>query len=131
MCKKTDDSYPKTLRMLKSAPDILYYVGDISILAESTVVAVVGKRDSSERYLRIAHKIGEKLAENGVTVLNGLALGCDAQALEGAVEAKGKTVAVMPGGLDEIYPRSNRKLAEQIVAVGGGRNFAIGEPVSD
>ena len=118
-CKKTDDSYPKALRMLKSAPDILYYVGDISILAESTVVAVVGKRDSSERYLRIAHKIGGKLAENGVTVLNGLALGCDAQALEGAVEAKGKTVAVMPGGLDEIYPRSNKKLAEQIVAGGG------------
>ena len=59
------------------------------------------------------------LAKKGCTVLNGLAIGCDAKALEGAVAAKGKAVAVMPGGLDEIYPKSNQKLAEQIVAQGG------------
>lgn len=62
-CKKADESYPKVLRTLKTAPDILYYVRDISILVESTVVAVLGKRDVSQRYLRIARKIGERLAE--------------------------------------------------------------------
>lgn len=117
-CKKTDTIYPESLRELSSAPDILYYVGDISILAE-TVVAVVGKRDANERYLKIARKIGEVLAEKGYTVLNGLAVGCDTKALEGAVAAQGKAVAVLPGRLDKIYPKSNEKLAEQIVMNGG------------
>lgn len=117
-CKKTDVCYPKPLRDMASAPEVLYYVGDISA-CENVVVAVVGRRDADERYLQIARRIGEMLAKKGCTVLNGLAIGCDAKALEGAVAAKGKAVAVMPGGLDEIYPKSNQKLAEQIVAGGG------------
>lgn len=117
-CKKTDASYPKALSELTYAPDILYYIGDISILIEP-VVAVVGKRDANERYLRIAQKMGEVLARKGYTVLNGLAIGCDTKALEGAISAQGKTVAVLPGGLDMIYPKSNKKLAEQIVESGG------------
>ena len=117
-CKKTDVCYPKPLRDMASAPEVLYYVGDISA-CENVVVAVVGRRDADERYLQIARRIGEMLAKKGCTVLNGLAVGCDAKALEGVVAAKGKAVAVMPGGLDEIYPKSNKKLAEQIVAQGG------------
>lgn len=117
-CKKTDTDYPEALRELQTAPDILYYVGDISILIEP-VIAVVGKRDANERYLKIAQKIGELLGKKGYTVLNGLAVGCDTKALEGAMAAKGKTVAVLPGGLDKIYPKSNEKLAEQIVMNGG------------
>ncbi|MDE6639767.1 MAG: DNA-protecting protein DprA [Acetatifactor sp.] len=117
-CKKDDEFYPKTLRDVKDAPDILYYVGDISVL-ENVVIAVVGKRDAAERYLRLARRIGEVLAREGFTILNGLAMGVDAYASEGAVEANGKVVAVMPGGLDEIYPKSNIKLAEKIVTAGG------------
>lgn len=117
-CNKNDECYPRTLRDIKSAPDILYYVGDISA-CENIVIAVVGKRDATERYLKIAKKIGGILAKEGFTVLNGLAIGVDACASEGAVEAKGKVVAVMPGGLDEVYPKSNQKLAERIVETGG------------
>ena len=117
-CKKSDICYPKHLRDVASAPETLYYVGDIKA-CENIVIAVIGKRDAQERYLRIARKIGEVLAKEGCTVLNGLAIGCDAQALEGAVSANGKVVAVMPGGLDEIYPKSNQELAEKIVAKGG------------
>lgn len=117
-CKKDDEFYPKTLRDVKDAPDILYYVGDISVF-ENVVIAVVGKRDAAERYLRLARRIGEVLAREGFTVLNGLAMGVDAYASKGAVEANGKVVAVMPGGLDEIYPKSNIELAEKIVTAGG------------
>ena len=117
-CQKGDECYPKTLRDMKSAPDILYYVGDIAA-CENVVIAVVGKRDAAERYLKIAKMIGGVLANKGFTVLNGLAIGVDAYALEGALEANGKVVAVMPGGLDEIYPKSNQKLAERIVENGG------------
>lgn len=117
-CNKNDECYPRTLRDIKSAPDILYYVGDISA-CENVVIAVVGKRDATERYLKIAKEIGGILAREGFTVLNGLAIGVDACASEGAVEANGKVVAVMPGGLDEVYPKSNQKLAEKIVKMGG------------
>lgn len=117
-CEKNEECYPKALRDIKSAPDILYYVGDLSA-CENIVIAVVGKRDASERYLKIAKLFGGVLAQKGVTVLNGLAIGVDAYASEGAVEAKGRVIAVMPGGLDEIYPKSNLKLAERIVENGG------------
>jgi len=117
-CQKNDECYPKTLRDIKSAPDLLYYIGDISA-CENVVIAVVGKRDATERYLKIAKMVGGVLANKGFTVLNGLAIGVDAYASEGAVEAKGKVVAVMPGGLDEVYPKSNQKLAERIVENGG------------
>ncbi len=117
-CQKNDECYPKTLRDIKTAPDILYYIGDISA-CENVVIAVVGKRDATERYLKIAKMVGGVLANKGFTVLNGLAIGVDAYASEGAVEAKGKVVAVMPGGLDEVYPKSNQKLAERIVENGG------------
>ncbi len=117
-CKKSDKCYPKHLRELAAAPDILYYVGDIAV-CENVTIAVIGKRDAQERYLRLARLVGELLAKEGCTVLNVLAVGCDAHALEGAVTAKGKAVAVMPGGLDEVYPKSNKSLAEKIVENGG------------
>ena len=117
-CKKNDGCYPKRLCDLTSAPEILYYIGDITA-CENIVIAVIGKRSAQDRYLQIAHRIGKLLAENGCTVLNGLAVGCDTHALEGAIAAKGKAVAVMPGGLDEIYPKSNKKLAEKIIESGG------------
>ena len=107
-CQKDDESYPKILRDIKTAPDILYYVGDISV-CENNVIAVVGKRDAAERYLKIAKRIGEILAREGFTVLNGLAVGVDAYASEGAVEANGKVVAVQAGGcLISEYPNGTR-----------------------
>ena len=113
-CKKTDECYPKALRDIETAPETLYYVGNINA-CQNTVIAVIGKRAAEERYLKIARRIGEVLGRKGCTVLNGMAVGIDTEALEGAVSANGKTVAVMPGGLDEICPKSNLKLAEKIV----------------
>lgn len=97
---------------MAAAPEILYYVGDIGI-CNNTVIAVVGKREAELRHLQIAKRIGELFAKEGCTILNGLAVGIDAYALEGTVSANGKTVTVMPGGLDEVYPKSNRKFVQR------------------
>ena len=117
-CNKTEECYPKALRNIKTAPERLFYLGDVQA-CNNNLIAVIGKREASDRYLKIAWQIGKILAQEGYTVLNGLAMGVDTYALEGAVEAKGKTIAVMPGGLDEIYPKRNQKLAERILENGG------------
>lgn len=117
-CKKTDPDYPKQMMSLDSAPDTLYYVGDIS-LCNALIIAAIGKRDASERYKIISKRVGGLLARKGFVVLNGLARGCDTEVLEGAVEEKGKVIAVMPGGLDEVYPKLNKRLAEKIIENGG------------
>ena len=104
--------------VLKGAPDCLYYRGDISLLKED-VVAVIGSREISEWGKTVTKNISRALCRRGKTVLNGLALGCDAVALKEALDCGGKAVAVMPCGLDEIYPKTNRKLAEELLEKGG------------
>ena len=117
-CTKNDKKYPKKLKSLHSSPNIIYYVGDISICNDE-IVAVIGKRDSKERNLMIAERIGKTVSKKSFVLLNGLAIGCDAHAIKGAVSVKGKVIAVMPGGLDKIYPAQNKKLAEEIINNGG------------
>lgn len=115
---KNDKNYPSKLLGLSSSPETIYFIGDISIL-ENKVVAVIGKREATEKELQVSKDVGYYLAQKGYTVLNGLAIGCDKSAIEGALKAKGKVVAVMPSGLDTIYPSSCKKLAEEIVKNGG------------
>lgn len=99
-------------------PNVLYYRGDIALL-QSSVVAVIGSRDISERGKVISRNISRALCKRNKTVLNGLALGCDAEALEEVVNYGGKGIAVMPCGLDQIYPKTNQVLAEKILENGG------------
>jgi DNA processing protein len=117
-CKKTDDQYPKDLKKHVESPETLYYVGDLSVCNRSAV-AVIGKRNAKERSFQISYRIGSVLAKNNYSVLNGIAIGCDTYALEGALSNRGKVVAVFPCGLDEIYPKSNRALADTILKNGG------------
>lgn len=102
----------------KDLPGCLYYRGDITLL-ESDVVAVIGTREISERGRAITRNVTEALCRRGKTILNGLALGCDAEALRETVACGGRGIAVMPCGLDEIYPKTNRKLAEELLENGG------------
>lgn len=103
---------------IKSAPTEMYYIGDIGICNEKAV-AVIGRRDPDERIYRVAVEYGRSLAEQGYVVVNGLALGCDTGAICGALEVRGKVIAVLPCGLDEIYPKTNEGLAREIVDSGG------------
>lgn len=104
--------------VVRGAPDYLYYRGDISLLKEN-VVAVIGSREISEWGKAVTKNISRALCRRGKTVLNGLALGCDAVALKEALDCGGKGVAVMPCGLDEVYPKTNRELAEELLEKGG------------
>lgn len=118
-CTIDDEEYPFELRQLPDRPAVLYYKGTIEILNRNRNIAVIGSRKCSKNGLDISYETGMFLAKNNVNVVNGLALGCDAAALQGAVSNGGNCVAIMPCGLDNIQPKSNIKLAETIVREGG------------
>lgn len=113
-----ETGFPKGL--LAGTAKEIFFAGDISLLSGAVpVVAVIGRRDTSPAAAKNARRCGEIAAECGYIVLNGLAIGCDTKALEGALSAGGRCVAVLPCGLDRICPKSNIALAEKIVQKGG------------
>lgn len=97
---------------------VLYYVGNIELLNEKCI-AVIGRRETSSRYEKISYQVGKVLAKNRYVVMNGLARGCDRYAIMGALSEGGRVVAVLPCGLDTIYPSSCKELATQIIKAGG------------
>jgi DNA processing protein len=117
MIKWTDDDYPPNLRHIADPPPYLFVRG--GAIADSACIAVVGARAASDIGLRMAQRLGLELAAKGFTVVSGLARGIDAEAHQGALDAHGKTIAVMGCGVDVIYPPEHRKLAEAIIASGG------------
>ncbi|MDR1930697.1 MAG: DNA-processing protein DprA [Treponema sp.] len=110
--------YPPLLGELYDPPRILYYRGVLPD-PEKPAVAVVGTRHPSAAASREAFKLGRELAERGIAVISGLALGIDAMAHRGCLEGGGKTAAVLGSGLDQVYPVSNRMLARRILESGG------------
>ncbi|HTY50565.1 MAG TPA: DNA-processing protein DprA [Steroidobacteraceae bacterium] len=113
----TDRAYPATLLELIDAPAVLFVQGAAAALAQPQA-AVVGARAASLTGRAIAREFAFALARAGLTVTSGLAVGIDAAAHEGALEAGGTTVAVCATGLDRLYPRANLALAARIRATG-------------
>lgn len=114
-----DGVYPALLREIFDPPITLYVKGEWADCLEQPCVAVVGSRRSSTYGQNAAVMLARELATRGVTIISGLARGIDAAAHKGALEAGGRTVAVMGTGLDEVYPRDHRRLAEEILEKGG------------
>ena len=114
-----DGVYPALLREIFDPPVTLYLKGAWEECLSAPCVAVVGSRRSSTYGQNAAQMLARDLAQRGVTIISGLARGIDAAAHRGALEAGGRTVAVMGTGLDEVYPRDHRKLAQEILAAGG------------
>jgi DNA processing protein len=110
----SDPRYPALLRETYDPPIVIYSLGDLEAALAQPTVAMVGSRRCSTYGRNVAEKLSRDLAERGVTVVSGLARGIDSAAHRGAIEGKGLTVAVMGTGLDAVYPKENRKLAEQI-----------------
>lgn len=108
------DRYPKALRQLSNPPIVLYARGQIRKLDEKLLISVVGTRSLTEYGRKTAYKIGYELAAAGVVVVSGLARGIDSAAACGALDAGGKTIAVLGSGLDRMYPPEHKKLAQQI-----------------
>ena len=113
-----DAEYPPRLMEIYDPPLALRVRGDISGLTKPGI-AVVGTRHPTPYGLGMAERLSCDLAARGLVVLSGLARGVDTAAHRGAVNARGKTVAVFGTGVDEIYPKANKKLAEEILEKGG------------
>lgn len=107
----------KNLQKISSPPEFIFARG---LLPKSGVlVAIVGTRKASSYGERTAYDLGYSLAKSGLIVISGLALGIDAKAHQGALDAGGITVAVLANGPDKIYPATNKNLAEKIIESGG------------
>lgn len=112
------ENYPALLSQTHSAPTLLYVRGNADCL-HLPQLALVGSRNASASGLELAREFASALAQHGLAITSGLALGIDGAAHNGALQVQGKTLAVIATGIDEIYPQRHRKLAEEIVASGG------------
>ena len=116
-----ETGYPVRLRELTDAPAVVFSRGRTEMLGalnEEPAVALVGSRRPSPYGLEMARSLGRGMAAAGVLVVSGLALGIDAAAHRGCVEGAGFPVAVLAGGPDIPYPRSNRRIYEEVVRAG-------------
>lgn len=109
-----DDNYPSSLREITGAPMIIYYRGIIDEEVLERCFGVVGTRKPTGYGRIVTEKLTRELVEAGLTIVSGLARGIDTIAHATAIEAGGKTLAVLGGGLFQIFPAENTKLAERI-----------------
>ena len=112
-----DSDYPENLRQIALAPPVIFAQGELQE-EDQLAVALVGTRQASAYGREVARTLGSELAHNGITVVSGLALGIDAIAHEAALEAGGRTLAVLGSGVDQIYPAQNRKMALAMIQQG-------------
>lgn len=105
--------FPYSLKDIPSPPPILYYIGDIKLL-EEPCVSIVGTRKPTSYGREVTKIFASEFAQNGLCVCSGMAEGIDSYAHNFTLDAFGKTVAVLAGGVDFIYPPSNRSLYEKI-----------------
>jgi DNA processing protein len=112
-----DRDYPANLRLIPNLPPFLFYRGELSD-EDARSVAVVGTRQASEDGIRRAATMSGLLAGQGVTVVSGLAKGIDTAAHRAALDAGGRTIAVLGTGITKCYPGENRDLAEAITGSG-------------
>ncbi len=109
--------YPKSLVNIYDPPSILYCNGGL-VEQDQKAIAIVGTRRASHYGLEIAKKLAAELSALGFTIISGMALGIDTAAHEGALQAGGRTIAVLGTGVDVIYPPSNKNLYHSIVEKG-------------
>lgn len=123
-----DPDYPQTLLQIPDPPTLLYVRGRLDLL-NSAALAMIGSRNPTPQGSQNAQRFSAALAQAGLTVTSGLALGIDAAAHRGALTASGNTVAFIGTGIDRIYPATNRQLAIEIAARGSIiSEFPLGTP---
>ncbi len=109
--------YPRLLKEISVPPPVLFIEGLWEVLHDPAV-AIVGSRDATIDGRQIARQFAGELAQSGLVVLSGLALGIDGYAHDGALQAQGQTVAVLGSGLTHIYPKQHQALAQRILTQG-------------
>lgn len=114
---KGDAEYPQALATIPGPPSLLYVCGHLDP-RDAKSIAIVGSRTCTSYGKKVTHRLAQDLARAGWTIVSGLARGIDAAAHQGALEAQGKTVAVLAGGLARIYPPEHAELAKEVAASG-------------
>lgn len=110
-------NYPYLLKQIADPPLVLYYRGDVKLLA-APCISIVGSRKASAYGQRVAYELGQEAVTAGFVVVSGLAKGIDSCAHKGALDQKGKTLTVMPCGLDLCYPKAHLWLYHRICEEG-------------
>lgn len=116
--KIEDNNYPEQLRKIENPPKQLYLEGNIHLL-NVPGIAIIGSRECTKYGEKMAKKFAKQLSIYGLTIISGMAIGIDSFAHIGCIEGTGKTIAVLPSGLNKIYPQENEKLLKTILENGG------------
>ncbi len=115
-----DQAFPARLLAIgEDCPAVIHCKGNLELLIKEKAVAIIGARAADKEGNMMAYKLGKEYAEKGYVVVSGLALGCDASAHRGCLDADGKTIAIVGNGLDITHPRENKPLEEAILNAGG------------
>jgi DNA processing protein len=123
-----DEAYPARLKEIDQPPPVLYVRGDY-LADDEFAVAIVGTRRVTPYGRQITEEIASFLAANGITIISGLARGVDAVAHQAALQAGGRTIAVLGSGVNRIYPPEHRSIAEQMEQRGAiVSDYAMGTP---
>jgi len=123
-----DPRYPELLKQIADPPGLIFVQGDVDLLSQWQL-AIVGSRNPSASGVDASYEFARYLAQGGISITSGLAIGIDAAAHKGALSAGGKTIAVVGTGLDRVYPAKHRELAHEIADSGAIiSEFALGTP---
>lgn len=114
-----DKDFPNKLTAIDDNPVILFYKGNKDCITNNKSVAIVGSRYATSSGVKISQDLGKYFALCDFIVVSGLAKGCDENAHLGCISAHGKTLAVLPCGISNMYPLSNTNLADKIISTGG------------
>jgi DNA processing protein len=112
-----DDAYPRLLREIPSPPPVIYIKGEM-LPEDETAIGVVGTRRATRYGLEMTRRLSSGLASSGIVIVSGLARGVDGIAHAEALDAGGRTLAVLGCGVDHLYPPEHRKLSERIIEHG-------------
>jgi len=125
-----DGGYPYLLREIADPPITLYVKGDWQACFDAPCIGVVGSRRCSTYGENASEMLSRDLASNGITIVSGLARGIDTAAHRGAISGSGRTIAVLGTGIDQVYPKENARLVDEILANGGAvvSQFPLGTP---
>lgn len=110
-----DDDFPNKLKYINDPPVIIYYKGNKKCILDDKSIAIIGTRTPTPHGEKISERLGYLFGKDDFVVVSGLAKGCDEFAHKGCVSIGGKSIAVLPCGLDTIYPASNKELAKLIL----------------
>lgn len=116
--KFENEEFPENLRSISWAPEQLYVLGNEKLLNEKCI-SIIGSRSCTPKGEKIAEEFAYTLSKAGLTIVSGMAKGIDTSAHIGALNAKGKTIAVLGAGFNHIFPKENKKLFYEIIKSGG------------